>query len=86
MSITKKSILEELNSVVSQRNKLDVVATRGNHIIKSAINLIDLIEENFDDSQALDLQRRLVNAIIGRKPERFAKGVQIVKESKNEDI
>ena len=69
----KKSILEELNSVVSERNKLDVVATRGNHIIKSAINLIQLIEENFDDSQALDLQRRLVNSIKGRKPERFAK-------------
>ena len=84
MSITKKSILDELNSVVSERNKLDVVATRGNHIIKSAINLIQLIEENFDDSQALDLQRRLVNSIKGRKPERFAKGVQIVKESKNE--
>ena len=44
-----------------------------------------LIEENFDDSQALDLQRRLVNSIKGRKPERFAKGVQIVKESKNEN-
>ena len=37
MSINRKSILEELNSVVSERNKLDVVATRGNHIIKSAI-------------------------------------------------
>ena len=86
MSKTTKSILEELNSVVSEWNKLDVVATRGNHIIKSAINLIQLIEENFDDSQALDLQRRLVNSIKGRKPERFAKGVQIVKESKNEDI
>ena len=30
MSKTTKSILEELNSVVSERNKLDVVATRGN--------------------------------------------------------
>ena len=86
MSKTTKSILEELNSVVSERNKLDVVATRGNHIIKSAINLIQLIEENFDDSQALDLQRRLVNSIKGRKPDRFDKGFQIVKESKNEDI
>ena len=52
MSLNKKSILEELNSVVSERNKLDVVATRGNHIIKSAINLIDLIEENFDTKNA----------------------------------
>jgi hypothetical protein len=87
MSLSRRSILDELNSVVSERNKLDVIATRGDHVIKSALNLIDLIEENLDDSQALDLQRRLVNAIKGRKPERFAKGVQIVKESKhNENI
>ena len=51
MSINRKSILEELNSVVSERNKLDVVATRGNPLLKVLINPIELIEENFDDSR-----------------------------------
>ena len=34
MSLNKKSILEELNPVVSERNKLDVVATRGNPLLR----------------------------------------------------
>jgi hypothetical protein len=50
--------------------------------------LIELIQENFDENEALDLQRRLINSIKGNRPERFVKGVQIIKESRfkaNED-
>ena len=36
MSLNHRSILEELNSIVSERDKLNVIESRGNHIIKSA--------------------------------------------------
>ena len=65
MSLNHRSILDELNSIVSERDKLNVIESRGNHIIKSALNLIELIQENFDENEALDLQRRLINSIKG---------------------
>ena len=74
MSLNRRSILDELNSIVSDRDKLNVIESRGNHIIKSALNLIELIQENFDEQEALDLQRRLINSIKGNRPERFIKG------------
>ena len=88
MSLNRRSILDELNSIVSDRDKLNVIESRGNHIIKSALNLIELIQENFDEQEALDLQRRLINSIKGIRPERFIKGISIIKESRsksNED-
>ena len=88
MALNRRSILDELNSIVSDRDKLNVIESRGNHIIKSALNLIELIQENFDEQEALDLQRRLINSIKGNRPERFIKGISIIKESRsksNED-
>jgi hypothetical protein len=85
MSLNHRSILDELNSIVSERDKLNVIESRGNHIIKSALNLIELIQENFDEAEALDLQRRLINSIKGNRPERFVKGVQIIKESRSKN-
>ena len=88
MSLNHRSILDELNSIFSERDELNVIESRGNHIIKSALNLIELIQENYNEAEALDLERRLINSIKGNRPERFVKGIQIIKESRsktNED-
>lgn len=88
MSQKPKSILEELNSLHSARfnkDKENLIESRANNIIQSAINLINLIRESYDEETAGDLERRLLNSIKSQEPVKFSRGIQRVKESKNED-
>lgn len=85
-----RSILEELNQISVDRDRNHVVENRGEHIIKSAINLIEQIESHYDEHTAKDLTNRLINSIRGKDSSKFSRGVRkAVKESKgsakNED-
>ena len=66
-----RSILDELNSVVIERDRKHVIENRGGHIIESAINLIEDIYRNYDAETAGDLERRLVNSIRGKDGKKF---------------
>ena len=50
-----RSILEELNQISVDRDRNHVVSNRGEHVINSAINLIEQIETYFDEKTAKDL-------------------------------
>lgn len=79
-----RSILEELNQLHLQRDKHLVVESRGEHLINSAIHLIEQIEAQYDAETAKDLTNRLINSIRGRDSNKFARGVRkAVKESQN---
>ena len=78
-----RSILEELNQLHIERDKHLIVESRGEHLINSAIHLIEQIEAQYDAETAKDLTNRLVNSIRGRDSSKFARGVRkAVKESK----
>lgn len=80
-----KSLLEELNSISASRFNKDresVIESRANNIITSAINLINLIRESYDEDTAGELERRLLNSIKGQEPVKFSRGIQRIKESK----
>jgi len=62
----RRSILEELNQISVDRDRDHVVSNRGEHVINSAINLIEQIEEYYDESTAKDLTNRIINSIKGR--------------------
>ena len=77
-----RSILEELNSISVDRNKDFVVENRGEHVINSAINLIEHIEKNYDEKIAKDLTNRLINSIRGKDANKFSRGIKkVIKES-----
>jgi hypothetical protein len=77
-----RSILEELNSISVDRNKDFVVENRGEHVINSAINLIEQIEKNYDEKIAKDLTNRLINSIRGKDANKFSRGIKkVIKES-----
>tara|TARA_B100000927_G_C16401683_1_gene443655 strand:+ start:421 stop:624 length:204 start_codon:yes stop_codon:yes gene_type:complete len=62
-----------------------VVSNRGEHVINSAINLIEQIETHFDEKTAKDLTNRLVNSIKGKDVRKFSRGItKIIKESQRE--
>ena len=80
-----RSILEELNQISVDRDRNHVVSNRGEHVINSAINLIEQIETYIDEKTAKDLTNRLVNSIKGKDVRKFSRGItKIIKESQRE--
>lgn len=84
-----RSILEELNQISVDRDRNHVVENRADHLITSAIHLIEQIERYYDAETAKDLSNRLINSIRGKDPSKFSRGIKkIIKESQranNED-
>ncbi len=78
-----RSILQEISSYVPAKNKEQIVEARAEHIISSAINLLDLISENFTDEEAEQLEKRFLSSIRGRDAKRFVRSIQKIKESHN---
>jgi len=55
-----------------------VVENRAEHVINSAINLIEQIERNYDTDTAKDLTNRLINSIRGKDSTKFNRGIKKV--------
>jgi hypothetical protein len=81
LSINRKSrsILEEISAYVPQKNKEDLIEARAQHIIISAINLLESIDENFNANEAEILKKRFVSSIRGADPSRFTRMVNRIK-------
>jgi hypothetical protein len=77
-----KSILQELNSFAVKKDIELVIEGRALNVITSAINILDMVRENFDSETALDLERRLINSIRGSDPDKFRRGIRRISESK----
>ena len=80
-----RSILEELNQISVDRDRNHVVSNRGEHVITSAISLLEQIDTYYDEDTAKDLRNRLVNSIKGRDVKKFSRGIsKIIKEAQRE--
>jgi hypothetical protein len=80
-----RSILEELNQISVDRDRNHVVSNRGEHVINSAINLIEQIETHYDEQTAKDLKNRLINSIKAKDIKKFSRGIgKVIKESQRE--
>ncbi len=81
MSINRKSrsILEEISAYVPQKSKEDLIEARAQHIIVSAINLLESIDESFTPDDAEMLKKRFVSSIRGADPNRFTRMVKRIK-------
>jgi hypothetical protein len=78
-----RSLLEELNDIAVQRDTESVIESRAVHVINSAINLLNLIRENFDPELAYELERRFLNSIKGADPAKFTRGIRKLRDSKD---
>jgi len=77
-----RSILDELSSLTINKNSGFALESRANHIINSAINLINQIRESYDTPEAEELERRLLNSIRTQEPTKFIRGLRKINESK----
>ena len=77
-----RSILEELNSLGNSRSAELLIENRGQNIIDSAVNLLSLVREQFNEEESAELERRFLNAIRTGDPRKFKRGVQKVQEAR----
>jgi hypothetical protein len=75
-----RSILEELDSIYQERqhtrDQRYIIESRASNVIASAVRLIEQIESTFTPEQADNLNRKLLNAIRDRDPNKFMKTVR----------
>ena len=77
-----RSILEELESMHTNRDSRHVIESRAENIIASAINLIDLMEDTYTEDEAQDLTRKLINSIKLKDSQKFKRSIGRINESK----
>lgn len=77
-----KSLLEEINSISPHRDTVSMLESRGSNSINGIINLMEMIEENYDEDMANDLIKRVMLSIKNRDTDRFLRGIKKIRESK----
>lgn len=80
-----RSILEELNNLSMTKSNDHLIESSANNIIESAINLLNRINEQYDDATANELERRFLNSIRTGDPKKFKRVINKIIESKNEN-
>lgn len=83
MSNSSKTIFEELSALSRTRNVDGLIETRGMNIVEGAINLIALMRQQLTEKEALDLERRLLNSIRSGDSQKFKRGMNRIKKSRN---
>ncbi|UYE98717.1 hypothetical protein XbC2_288 [Xanthomonas phage XbC2] len=76
MSSKKHNLLDSIVNYTSDKEKLQSLGNRADHAINSIINLLDSIDEDFDEETANDLTRRLFLSIKNRDYRKFEKGLE----------
>lgn len=71
-----RSLLEELESIGQNRDVHHVIESRAHNIITSAINLLEMINKQYDPEKALVLEKKLLSAIKSRDQGRFSKSLK----------
>ena len=71
-----RSLLQELEAIGNNRDTSHVIESRAHNIITSAINLIDLINTQYDGEKAQILERKLLSAIKSKDSDRFSKSLR----------
>jgi hypothetical protein len=80
-----RSIIEELNQISIDRDRNHVVENRAEHVINSAINLIEQIERFYDSETAKDLSNRMINSIRSKDSSKFSRGIKkVIKNSQGD--
>lgn len=77
-----KSILEELEHIPINRDSRYIIESRGDNIIASAINLLEVIEQTYSVKEAEDLTRKFLNSIRLKDPAKFKRSLGRINEDR----
>ena len=84
MNKTTRSILTELTGYIPNESKEIIIGNRANHIIESAVNLIELINKHYPPEQAEELQKKLFSSIKNKDSKRFERSIKKFKDQKEQ--
>ncbi len=71
-----KSLLESLVELSPNQDRSLIIESRGNNLIASAIQLLDLIQEHYGEPAAQDLEKRLLSSIKNRNNGKFVRATR----------
>lgn len=74
------TILEEIKKFSPSQLEEERLDSRANHIIQSAINMIDKLTESYDEETSQMLKRRFLNSIKTKDPEKFSRAIRRAKK------
>lgn len=75
-------MLDELIDYAPSKDKELFIESRGQQVIASALHLMRLIRESFDEDIAEDLSKRLVRAIAHEDQDKFTRRLRQLRESR----
>lgn len=79
-----RSILDEINDLVPNKSRQEVINSRASHVLSSVINFLDNIHESYDRDTADNLERKLLNAVRARDASKFTNSLRRVEEQSTE--
>lgn len=79
-----KSLLDELDNMVPERDKHVVVEARADHFINSGIRLLEAIEKNFEPELAEELTKRLFSSLRSKDFSKFQRKIRALREADGE--
>lgn len=79
-----RSMLDELTDYVPTRvhNRALFIEGKAEQVISSAIHLINLLNESFDEETAGDLTKRLIRAIHSGDKDKFHRKIRQIREGR----
>lgn len=81
-----KRLLEELNSIVLNEGTEQIIESKARHVISNAINVIESIYRQFPQETAYDLEKKMLNAIKTRAPEKFTRNVSKITSERQSNL
>ena len=75
-----RKLLEELDSIAIEKDRVHLIESRATHLIASATNLIDMIRNSYDDQIAEDMERKLLLGIKRQDSTKFTNGLKRLKK------
>jgi len=75
-----RSLLEEINNIAPRKHKNNLLESRGVNAISSIINLLEMIDREYDSETATDLQKRVMLSIKNRDADRFMRGLKKIRD------
>jgi hypothetical protein len=73
-----RSILEELESMHTNRDAKYIIESRADNVIASALNLIELMEQTYSADEVENLTRKLLNSIKLKDSDKFKRSLRRV--------
>ena len=77
-----RSLFQEIDQIYIGNDRKMVIETRSDHLINGVINLIKELYREYTPEPANELERRLVNSIKGKDPNKFKRGLNKFNENK----